>query len=85
MTVCAAFLTWAGWFSSTTESLDVCLSRRNLPRAVMLPSQLRYLNYLDTILEGNRLTPEPLRLSRVTITHLPAIENDSCSPFIEVC
>ena len=85
MTVCTAFLRWVGWFPSTVESLNMCLNRRNLPRLAMLPSQLRYLDYFDTILQGNHLSPESLRLSRITISYLPAIENGRCSPFIEVC
>lgn len=84
MTVCAAFLTWEGWFPTTTESLDLCLSRRSLPLKALLPSQLRYLSYFDSLLQGTRLSPESLRLSRVTITNIPAVEGDSCSPFIEV-
>lgn len=85
MTICAAFLTWEGWFTSTTESLDLCLNRRSIPLQAMLPSQLRYLSYFDSLLQGSRLSPESLRLSRVTITNIPAVEGDSCSPFIEVC
>lgn len=84
MTVCAAFLTWAGWFASTQEALAVCLDRRNLPRVCMLPSQLRYLAYFDSLLQGIRMAPEALRLSRITISHLPAISDNTCAPFIEV-
>ena len=84
MTVCAAFLTWEGWFPTTSESLDVCLNRRGLPSAIMLPSQLRYLSYFDSILQGTHISSESLRLSRITISCLPAIQNNSCSACIEV-
>ena len=84
MTVCSAFLTWAGWFPSTSEALDTCLNRRNIPLFAMLPSQIRYLSYFDTILQGNHLLSESLRLSRITITNLPAISNNSCAPFVEI-
>ena len=84
MTVCAAFLTWEGWFPTTSESLDVCLNRRGLHSAIMLPSQLRYLSYFDSILQGTHISSESLRLSRITISCLPAIQNNSCSACIEV-
>lgn len=84
MTVCAAFLRWAGWFDSTTASLDLCLSRRGLPLAVMLPSQLRFLDYFDRLLAGEKLSAAPLQLSRVTVVTLPDVENGACSPFVEV-
>ena len=79
MTVCAAFLVWANWFTTTSESLQVCLTRRNLPESSMLPSQLRYLSYLDSLLQQNHLSAEPLRLTRLTITHLPL-----STPYIEI-
>lgn len=84
MMVCAAFMRWAGWFATTRESLDVCLSRRNLPMAAMLPSQLRFLDYFNSIMEGEKVSAAPLRISRVTLTNVPDMENGSCSPFIEV-
>ena len=84
MMVCAAFMRWAGWFATTRESLDVCLSRRNLPMAAMLPSQLRFLDYFNSIMEGEKVSAAPLRISRVTLTNVPDMENGSCSPFIEI-
>ena len=84
MTACSAFLTWAGWFPSTSEALDTCLNRRNIPLFAMLPSQIRYLSYFDTIIQGNHLLSESLRLSRITITNLPAISNNACAPFVEI-
>ena len=82
--VCAAFMRWAGWFATTRESLDVCLSRRNLPMASMLPSQVRFMDYFNSIMEGEKVSAAPLRISRVTLTNVPDMENGSCSPFIEV-
>lgn len=84
MTVCAAFLRWAGWFATAKEALDLCLVRRGLPLAAMLPSQLRFLDYFDRLLAGEKLSAAPLRLSRVTVTAVPDLENGACSPFVEV-
>lgn len=71
MTVCAAFLRWAGWFATAKEALDLCLVRRGLPLAAMLPSQLRFLDYFDRLLAGEKLSAAPLCLSRVTVTAVP--------------
>ena len=84
MTVCAAFLRWAGWFATAKEALDLCLVRRGLPLAAMLPSQLRFLDYFDRLLAGEKLSAAPLCLSRVTVTAVPDLENGACSPFVEV-
>lgn len=84
MTVCTCFLVWAGWFKSTEEALAVCLNRRGLSPDVMLPSQLRYIRYFDSIMQGIHPTGDSLRLTRITIPMIPDMENGSCSPFIEV-
>ena len=52
MLVCACVMTWLGWFNSPTEALAVCLDRRGLPESVMCPSQLRYLFYFESLLQG---------------------------------
>ena len=84
MTVCACFMVWAGWMKTTEESLAICLSRRNLPPSVMLPSQLRTIRNFDAIMHGTHPLGDALRLSRVTITNVPDVETGSCSPFIEI-
>ena len=55
MTVCTCFMVWAGWMKTTEESLAICLSRRNLPPSVMLPSQMRMIRYFDAIMKGTHL------------------------------
>ena len=84
MTVCTCFMVWAGWMKTTEESLAICLSRRNLPPSVMLPSQMRMIRYFDAIMKGTHPLGDALRLSRVTVTNVPDVENGSCSPFIEI-
>ena len=84
MMACAAFMAWAKWFPTVEEALAVCLDRRQLPISVMLPSQLRYLSYFESFLQGTPPVKQSLRLNRVMITSLPNLENGTCSPFIEV-
>lgn len=84
MTVCTCFMVWAGWMKTTEESLAICLNRRNLPPSVMLPSQMRMIRYFDAIMKGTHPLGDALRLSRVTVTNVPDVENGSCSPFIEI-
>lgn len=69
---------------TTEESLAICLNRRNLPPSVMLPSQMRMIRYFDAIMKGTHPLGDALRLSRVTVTNVPDVENGSCSPFIEI-
>lgn len=84
MLVCACVMTWLGWFNSPTEALAVCLDRRGLPESVMCPSQLRYLFYFESLLQGNKPSPDAMVLSAVEVAALPDAEDGSCSPFIEV-
>ena len=83
--VSAAFIRWKGWLPSTDESLVMCLTRRGLPRESMLPSQLRFLDYFEAIMQGNRPSAEWLRLTRVTISSLPEVDDGAVAPIIEVC
>ena len=82
--VSAAFIRWMGWLPSTNESLVMCLTRRNLPQEAMLPSQLRFLDYFESIMQGNRPSAENLRLTRITVSSLPGVENGTVAPVIEV-
>ena len=50
----------------------------------MLPSQMRMIRYFDAIMKGTHPLGDALRLSRVTVTNVPDVENGSCSPFIEI-
>lgn len=82
--VTAAFIRWEGWLASTHEALTMCLTRRNLPPDVMLPSQLRFLDYFECIMNGEFPSQAALRLSRITLSSLPPIEQGACCPVIEV-
>lgn len=82
--VTAAFIRWEGWLSSTHEALTMCLTRRNLPHEAMLPSQLRFLDYFESIMNGEFPPPVALKLSRITLASLPPVEQGSCRPVIEV-
>lgn len=84
MLITAAFIRWEGWLSSTHEALTMCLTRRNLPSEAMLPSQLRFLDYFESIMNGEFPPPIALKLSRITLSSLPAIEGGACCPVIEV-
>ena len=84
MIVCACILTWMGSFNSPMEALSVCLERRGLTEAIILPSQQRYLQYFDNLLQGVRPSAEGMHLSQVTITSVPDMGDGVCSPFLEV-
>lgn len=84
MLITAAFIRWEGWLSSTHEALTMCLTRRNLPSEAMLPSQLRFLDYFESIMNGEIPPPVALKLSRITLSSLPAIEGGTCCPVVEV-
>ena len=84
MLLCACILTWMGWSSSPQEALALCLSRRGLSESVMCPSQLRYLQYFDSLLQNVRPSADALLLNSITIAALPDLENGSCTPYLEV-
>ena len=84
MLLCACVMTWMGWFNNPTEALAVSLDRRGLTEDVILPSQRRYLQYFDNLLQGIRPSPEAMKLTRVAIEGLPDMSDGACSPFLEV-
>lgn len=84
MIVCACILTWMGSFNSPMEALAMCLERRGFTSACILPSQQRYLQYFDSLLQGIRPSGEGLRLTQLSITNVPDMGEGSCSPFLEV-
>ena len=84
MLLCACVMTWMGWFNNPTEALAVALDRRGLTEDVILPSQRRYLQYFDNLLQGIRPSPEAMKLTRVAIEGLPDMSDGACSPFLEV-
>ena len=84
MLVCACVMVWMGWFHSPSEALAVCLDRRGLLESAMCPSQLRYLTYFDSLMQGIRPSPEAMTLTTVEVSHVPDVEDGTCSPFIEV-
>ena len=84
MLLCACILTWMGWSSSPQEALALCLSRRGLSESVMCPSQLRYLQYFESLLQNVRPSADALLLTSLTVSALPDVENGSCTPYLEV-
>ena len=73
MLLCACILTWMGWSSSPQEALALCLSRRGLSESVMCPSQLRYLQYFESLLQNVRPSADALLLTSLTVSALPDI------------
>lgn len=84
MTICACVLSWLGIFHSPAEALAICLDRRGLSEDVMVPSQMRCIQNFDSLMQGVRPIGDAFNLTSLTIRSLPALENDTCSPFIEV-
>lgn len=84
MTICACVMTWIGWFNNPMEALAVCLDRRGLSEDVLLPSQLRCIQNFDSLMQGVRPVGDAFNLSSLTIRSLPGIEDNTCSPFIEI-
>lgn len=84
MTICACVMTWMGWFNTPMEALAVCLDRRGLPESAVLPSQYRCLQYFDNLMQGIRPVGDGFTLTSLTIHSLPDIEDNTCSPYIEI-
>lgn len=84
MTICACVMTWIGWFNNPMEALAVCLDRRGLSEEILLPSQLRCIQNFDSLIQGVRPVGDAFNLTSLTIRSLPGIEDNTCSPFIEI-
>lgn len=84
MTICACVLTWLGLFPTPAEALAICLDRRGLSEDAMLPSQIRCISSFDSIMQGVRPVGDAFTLTSLTIHGVPAMDEESCSPFIEI-
>jgi len=89
--VACSYLAWKGQFDSVDKALKLFCGKRNTnPRAVLIPSQRRYLTYFTSVLEGRRPSSRPKILRRIVIHTIPKMErNDDkdyvvCRPFVQI-
>ncbi|CAI5740627.1 unnamed protein product [Peronospora destructor] len=71
-TVIACYLAWAGQFSNAMESLQyVAEQRQTSVEKLTIPSQRRYIQYFNNVMEGVKPRPSALLLRRVIINTIP--------------
>ncbi|KAI9905160.1 hypothetical protein PsorP6_013808 [Peronosclerospora sorghi] len=70
--VIACYLAWVGQFSNAMESLEfVAEKRQTSVEKLTIPSQRRYIQYFNNVMEGVKPRSSPLLLRRVIINTVP--------------
>uniref|UniRef100_M4BD47 Phosphatidylinositol-3,4,5-trisphosphate 3-phosphatase n=1 Tax=Hyaloperonospora arabidopsidis (strain Emoy2) TaxID=559515 RepID=M4BD47_HYAAE len=71
-TVIACYLAWVGHFSNALESLEyVAKQRQTSVEKLTIPSQRRYIQYFNNVMDGVKPRSSPLLLRRVIINTIP--------------
>ncbi|CEG42645.1 phosphatidylinositol--trisphosphate 3 [Plasmopara halstedii] len=71
-TVIACYLAWIGQFPNALESLEfVAEKRQTSVEKLTIPSQRRYIQYFNNVMEGVKPRSSPLLLRRVIINTIP--------------
>ncbi|KAG7393382.1 hypothetical protein PHYPSEUDO_009586 [Phytophthora pseudosyringae] len=71
-TVIACYLAWVGQFPNAMESLEfVAEQRQTSVEKLTIPSQRRYIQYFNNVMEGVKPRSSPLLLRRVIINTIP--------------
>ncbi|CAI5732566.1 unnamed protein product [Hyaloperonospora brassicae] len=71
-TVIACYLAWVGHFSNAIESLEyVAKQRQTSVEKLTIPSQRRYIQYFNNVMDGVKPRSSPLLLRRVIINTIP--------------
>ncbi|KAE9099157.1 hypothetical protein PF010_g15292 [Phytophthora fragariae] len=74
-TVIACYLAWVGQFPNAMESLEYVAEQRNTSvEKLTIPSQRRYIQYFNNVMEGVKPRSSPLLLRRVIINTIPVFE-----------
>ncbi|KAG7399215.1 hypothetical protein PHYBOEH_009381 [Phytophthora boehmeriae] len=71
-TVIACYLAWVGEFPNAMESLEYVAEKRGTSvEKLTIPSQRRYIQYFNNVLDGVKPRSSPLLLKRVIINTIP--------------
>ncbi|KAF4047481.1 C2 domain of PTEN tumor-suppressor protein [Phytophthora infestans] len=71
-TVLACYLAWVGQFPNAMESLEyVAEQRKTSVEKLTIPSQRRYIQYFNNVMDGVKPRSSPLLLRRVIINTIP--------------
>ncbi|RLN67216.1 hypothetical protein BBJ29_001300 [Phytophthora kernoviae] len=71
-TVIACYLAWIGEFPNAMESLEYVAEKRSTSvEKLTIPSQRRYIQYFNNVMEGVKPRSSPLLLKRVIINTIP--------------
>ncbi|EGZ20875.1 hypothetical protein PHYSODRAFT_313345 [Phytophthora sojae] len=74
-TVIACYLAWVGQFPNAMESLEYVAEQRNTSvEKLTIPSQRRYIQYFNNVMDGVKPRSSPLLLRRVIINTIPVFE-----------
>lgn len=73
ITACAWYLAWSGQFKQVQSAVShVCRRLGVEAESVLIPTQMRYLDYLSAMLAGRKPSVVPVVLERVIMNAIPA-------------
>jgi protein-tyrosine phosphatase len=71
-TVIACYLAWVGQFPNAMEALEFVAEKRSTSvEKLTIPSQRRYIQYFNNVMDGVKPRSSPLQLRRVIINTIP--------------
>eukprot|EP00494_Astrolonche_serrata_P033344 UN33613 len=86
VTTIAAYLAWSGVHTSPADALRATVnSMHGTVKALTLPSQTRYLAYLQRML-NEKIPPSgrSVTIEKITLKTCPNVEGDGCCPYIQL-
>lgn len=90
MTMISCYLAWARIFPTARAALEhISKIRRNPIEKLLVPTQLRYIDYFDRLLSQKFPSPHPIRIERIIVNTIPnfASSNSSvqgCRPCLQI-
>jgi hypothetical protein len=87
--IAACYMAWSGKdFSSPYSALQRLCSQLKLSQdALMFPSQMRYLGYVDQVMKGAEPVLRRVKLDRVLLNDIPKMETDGqgwVRPYLQI-
>jgi hypothetical protein len=86
VTLIAAYLSWAGLFQSPDEALQhIAKVRGTVVGSLIIPTQLRYSKYFDSLLHQYKPSIEPIKIERLIMSGIPRFDvNGSVRPYLQI-
>eukprot|EP00475_Leptophrys_vorax_P034984 TRINITY_DN5720_c0_g1_i1.p1 TRINITY_DN5720_c0_g1~~TRINITY_DN5720_c0_g1_i1.p1 ORF type:complete len:529 (-),score=152.15 TRINITY_DN5720_c0_g1_i1:1727-3127(-) len=92
VTVLACYLAWAKEFPSAKEAAEHIAQLKQVSlQHLLIPTQLRYLNYFDDLMQSKFPSPKVVKIQRVIVSTVPNFvkepaenEKGGCRPYLQI-